>query len=288
MLKHLNNSKTSPKRVVVMGAAGFVGSAICKELAANNIDHLALSRKQVDLFSSNAASDLQECLHEGDALVVVSAVAPCKNYDQMIENIQMMRPICEVIKNTKLSHVVYISSDAIYGNGLAVIDEKSRAEPDSFHGMMHLARELMLKSVVGNTPLAIFRPSVLFGNNDPHNSYGPNRFVRLAKDNQDMTLFGHGEEKRDHVYIDDVAKLVTLALLHRSSGLLNIATGVSTSFNDVAELVKEIFNSKSTIVPTERKNPITHCHFDITACLKAFPDFKYTDLRTGLEKVSKI
>lgn len=285
MLKHLNNSQILPKRVVVMGAAGFVGSAVCKQLQENNVEVLPLSRAQVDLLHDNAAYDLQECLQEGDALVVVSAIAPCKNYDQMFANIQMMRSVCEAIKNSKLSHVVYISSDAVYGSGLAKTDEESRAEPDSFHGMMHLARELMLKSVVGTTPLAVFRPSVLYGKNDPHNSYGPNKFFRLAKDNQDITLFGHGEEKRDHVYIDDVAKLVTLALLHRSSGLLNIVTGTSTSFHDVAVLVKEALGSKSNIVPTERKNPITHSHFDITACLKAFPGFKYTDLKTGLKLI---
>ena len=48
-------------------------------------------------------------------------------------------------------------------------------------------------------------------------------------------LFGEGEERRDHVYIDDVAEIIARALKHRSVGALNIATGEVHSFRDLAE-----------------------------------------------------
>jgi nucleoside-diphosphate-sugar epimerase len=41
---------------------------------------------------------------------------------------------------------------------------------------------------------------------DPHNGYGPNRFRRLAAAGQEIVLFGGGEERRDHVLVDDVAR----------------------------------------------------------------------------------
>ena len=78
---------------------------------------------------------------------------------------------------------------------------------------------------------------LIYGAKDPHNGYGPNRFRRLAAKGEAITLFGEGEEKRDHVHIADVAALVSAALHHRSTGMLNIATGKSTSFREVAEMI---------------------------------------------------
>ena len=65
---------------------------------------------------------------------------------------------------------------------------------------MHLVREVMLRSAL-TAPLAILRPTLLYGAADPHNGYGPNRFRRLAAAGQDIVLFGEGEEQRDHVLI---------------------------------------------------------------------------------------
>lgn len=45
--------------------------------------------------------------------------------------------------------------------------------------------------------------------------------------------------------------------------------------------------SDSEIEATARNNPITHRHFDITACRQAFPAFKYADLEQGLTLVQK-
>ena len=149
------------------------------------------------------------------------------------------------------------------------------------HGMMHAARELMLKSEI-KAPLAILRPSLLYGARDPHNGYGPNRFRRLAAKGEPIALFGEGEESRDHVYIEDVARLAALAVMRRSRGVLNVATGVSTSFFDIAEMVVALAKMPAPIRGTPRQNPITHRHFDITECLKAFPQFRYTPLRDGL------
>ena len=101
---------------------------------------------------------------------------------------------------------------------------------------MHLAREIMLRAAL-KLPLAILRPTLIYGADDPHNGYGPNRFRRLAAKGEAITLFGEGEESRDHVHIADVAALVSATLHQRSTGTLNIATGKSTSFREVAEMV---------------------------------------------------
>ena len=70
---------------------------------------------------------------------------------------------------------------------------------------MHLTREMMIKEIK-DIPIAIIRPTLIYGKNDPHNGYGPNSFNRLLDKNENIKLFGEGEEKRD-MYVNDVAEL---------------------------------------------------------------------------------
>jgi UDP-glucose 4-epimerase len=144
----------------------------------------------------------------------------------------------------------------------------------------------MLRSAL-KLPIAMLRPTLIYGAKDPHNGYGPNRFRRLAAKGEAITLFGEGEEMRDHVLVEDVADVTRLALLHRSKGSLNVATGQSTSFRKVAEEAVVLAGGKSDVRGTPRQNPITHRHFDITDSLTAFPQFHYVPLSEGLARVAK-
>jgi nucleoside-diphosphate-sugar epimerase len=154
------------------------------------------------------------------------------------------------------------------------------------HGTMHVARELMLKATV-TAPLAVLRSTLIYGAGDPHNGYGPNRFRRLAAAGQEIVLFGEGEERRDHVLVDDVAELVCRVLERRSQGTLNIATGEVHSFRAIAERVAAMVTPGVAVRGTPRQGAMPHGGyrpFDITACRRAFPDFRYTALADGLEQ----
>jgi UDP-glucose 4-epimerase len=285
MLKHLNDKVAHAFRVVVLGSNGFVGSHIVRQLKKEGVETLALSRKEVNLLSLDADTQLLNVVKENDVLVIVSALAPCKNNEMLMDNLRMIQSACKVIEKVAFSQIVYISSDAVYADDVTLASESSNASPSSFHGMMHLARELMLKNSVKKTPLAILRATLLYGLEDPHNGYGPNRFRRLADKNEKIVLFGNGEEKRDHVFIEDVAKIVSLAIAHRSEGMLNIATGESHSFRETAEEAVSVLQATSIIEATPRQNPITHRHFDISDCQKAFPTFHYVSFKDGFKQV---
>src|SRR5205814_4943806 len=131
-----------------------------------------------------------------------------------------------------VAHCLNRSSAASYADGPLPLTEASPTAPTSLHGVMHLARELMFRAEV-KAPLANLRPTLIYGAADPHNGYGPNRFRRLAADGRDIVLFGAGEERRDHVHVDDVAELVVRVLQHRSFGALNIVTGEVHSFMEI-------------------------------------------------------
>jgi len=283
MLEHLHTKPVKPRRVVVVGAGGFVGGAIARELARDGVPVLGLTRKEVDLTADGAAAAVTEKLEPEDSVVFVSALAPARTSAMLLQNLCMAEAVGQALSARPVAHLLYISSDAVYADDANPVTERSCCQPSSLHGMMHAARELMLKTDV-KVPLAILRPSLLYGARDPHNGYGPNRFRRLAEKGETITLFGEGEEQRDHIYIDDVARLVALVLSHRSRGTLNVATGVSTSFREIAEKVVSLSGKRPEIRGTPRQNPITHRHFDITDCLKTFPQFRYTPLQDGLTR----
>lgn len=283
MLEHTDTVATKPTRVVIVGAGGFVGSAIAKQLAADRVTVLPLTRKELDLLRDDAAAKLTNLLRPHDSVVMVSAVAPVKSVPILMKNLTMAEAVCRAAAEAEISHLVYISSDAVYADDATPVTEWSYVAPSTLHGMMHAARELMLRNST-KAPFAALRPTLIYGAADPHNGYGPNRFRRQAAKGEPILIFGEGEERRDHVFIDDVANLVSRMLFHRSAGVLNAATGVSTPFSDIAHIVMRQF--PGAVVKSEaRQGPrphLLHRHFDITECLKAFPEFHYTSLETGL------
>jgi UDP-glucose 4-epimerase len=153
---------------------------------------------------------------------------------------------------------------------------------------MHLAREVVLANA-WQDPLCFLRPTLIYGAEDPHNGYGPNCFIRLAQKREEIDLFGEGEERRDHVWIEDVADLTCRILVHKSTGILNIATGNVVSFREIAEQVTRLFPNSSQIKGSHRVGSMQHngySPFDVVATNAAFPDFHYMALREGLLKVS--
>lgn len=277
-----------PARAVVLGASGFVGRNLVHHLAAEGVPTVALSSADIDLADPTAVGILESTVREDDVLILLSALTPDKGRDvaTMMRNLRMGEHICDFLrqKQAGCSHVVYISSDAVYADSISLVQESSCAGPSSLYGLMHLTRERMVSDTLVNTgvPLLILRPSLLYGAGDTHNSYGPNRFLRSARDNGKIVLFGNGEEKRDHVYVDDFSRLIGLCLAHRTGGVLNVATGVSTSFFKVAEAITGIYKDHVQIECLPRSSPISHRHFDVAATMEAFPAFGYTPFQVGL------
>ena len=245
---------------------------------------VGITRNDIDLLSDNAAVQLASVLRKSDTLVMVAAQAPVKTNAMIIDNLRMVKAVCEALDRSPVNHVVYISSDAVYADSNGPLTERSCAQPASLHGVMHLAREVMLANA-WKGPLCLLRPTLIYGAGDPHNGYGPNRFLRLAAAGKEIVLFGMGEECRDHVWVEDVSEILSRVVFHRSTGILNIATGSVMSFREIAERAARLFNKVSQVTTSPRVGLMPHNGyrpFDITAMNFAFSDFRCTPLTDGL------
>jgi nucleoside-diphosphate-sugar epimerase len=282
MLTHGNEQGTAAPRVVVLGAKGFLGQAVIASAADAGLEVLAVERATVDLATAGADAALTKILRPGDSVVVLAALTPDRGrgLDVLLTNLRIIQSVVGAMQQVKCSQLVYVSSDAVYGTFHPLISEATAADPVDLYGVMHRTRELAV--ALPDTPVAILRPTLIYGAGDTHNSYGPNRFRRMATEKGEIVLFGGGEETRDHIYVGDAAQLVVQVVRNASSGLLNLATGRSISYADLAAAVVGLYGGQVTATP--RQNPVTHRSFDVTAVVKAFPDFRFTTLEEGLRK----
>jgi nucleoside-diphosphate-sugar epimerase len=283
MLKHLRQIPAAPDRAVLIGANGFIGRVFAARMNASGVGVLGFGSSDIDLTQLDSADRLAGHLRPDDAVVMLSALTPDRgrDVDTFLKNLMVARNVCKAIEAAPVAHVVYVSSDAVYPFCAEPVDESASAAPADLYGMMHRAREVMF-SQMAKAPLAILRCSSVYGGEDSHNSYGPNRFRRHAFEQGSITLGGRGEETRDHIYVGDVAELMRLTLFHRSEGVLNLATGRSESFMDVARMVAAGFDPRPDIKTSARTMPITHRRFYCRATKLAFPDFRPVALEEGI------
>ena len=281
-----NNKDIIPERVVILGANGFIGSECAKRLKRLNIKCLLLNRNNIDLTTSDAANKLAKLLKPNDTLLFISADAPVKNEEMFLNNIKICKSVSEAVRNQVVNHLIYISSDAVYSDSMGLIDEKTNTQPYSLHGIMHLTRELMLNSFAKKY-LCVLRPTLIYGSSDPHNGYGPNSFMRKVINKEDVALFGNGEERRDHIFIGDVANAIIQVILKKGIGKLNIVTGEVTSFYEIAKLTIKLSKSNSSIINADRIGPMPHNGyraFDPSLLKNSFPHVELTNIQDGLRE----
>lgn len=282
-------AKTQNKKVTILGGSGFVGSNLAKRLEQAQFAVTSLSSKDLDLTGESSVETIGAL--DCDVLVFASAITPDRGKDgnAFMKNVLMGKHVADGLRNSSPKQVIYISSDAVYHDDVAMVDETSRTDSTGLYGMSHAVREKLLEEVckTKNIPLLCLRPCAIYGQNDTHGSYGPNRFLKTAIADKKIALFGGGEETRDHILIDDLCRLILLCIEQETTGVLNAATGKALSFMAVAEAVKAAFKDQVEIATSPRQSPVTHKHFNITKLISLFPDFQFTNLQNAIQNLAK-
>ena len=272
-------------KIIILGKNGFVAKSLCNKLKKNNIKFISYSKENLNLQKKSSVIRLKKTISQNDKIVFISSIAPVKNFEMLLKNIKILSNVVQALKNILFNQLIYISSDAVFKDDAKIIKETTEKTPLSLHGNMHLIRENVLKNYF-NEKLCILRPTLIYGKKDPHNGYGPNKFLRKITSNQSIDLFGKGEERRDHVHIDDVTGVILLCLKKNFFGDLNIATGKLYSFYNIAKAcIKKNKNSKINFIP--RVGPMPHNgyrKFNVKKLNSFLKKSKLTDLYNYIEK----
>ena len=275
------NTQMVPERVVVVGCNGFIGSALIDQLTRVGINCLGLPKEEFDLLDNSTSDKLNNILNVGDQVVFTSAIAPSKGVSDVIKSITMAETFCKSMEKVQVNQVILISSDSVYGDRSGVFTEESSCYPNSFHGLAQLSREIVFESSSVKN-LAILRVCAVYGPGDTHNGYGPNRFINQIKNSEIVKVFGDGLNLRDHIYIDDVVSLIIESLKNNIVGKLNVVSGKSYSFLEVAKLCRDIFSPETEIDNLGSEGEIIEKHFSNDKIYELFPNFKLHVLEEGL------
>lgn len=247
--------KKNKNKIIILGKNGFIASSIISELKLNKFSIKSFSKKELNLLINKDLKKLENKIKKNDILLFCSSVAPVKNLKMFYQNIKMSENFLKTKNLNKLSAICYLSSDAVFSDSKQKLIESSIKEPDNLHGLMHLTREKLLK--LSHKKVFCIRPTLVYGKNDPHNGYGPNKFLRDAKKRGEIKIFGNGEEIRDHINVKDVAKLFVMIIKKKKFEDFNFVTSKEKTFLNIANEIKKKFKDIK-IIRVKRTVPMPH------------------------------
>ena len=106
----------SKYRLIILGSGGFISGNVEKKIKKSNIKVIKLPRKKIDLKKESSVKRLLKIIKKGDIIFFAAAEAPVKNESMLLNNILMVKHVCEVIKKKLPSFLLYLSSDAVYSD----------------------------------------------------------------------------------------------------------------------------------------------------------------------------
>jgi dTDP-L-rhamnose 4-epimerase len=175
-------------------------------------------------------------------------------------------------------------------------DEESELAPISIYGFTKLAQEQIIQ-LVGkalDVPYTILRYQNVFGPGQSLvNPYTGilSIFSTQIKNGNDIEIYEDGEESRDFVYISDVIDATISCIDNPMSNneILNVGSGVALSVLDVAEALKQLYNSKINIIISGnyRIGDIRHNLADLTK-IESLLNFKpQVDFFEGIKRFAE-
>ena len=274
---------------VILGHSGFVGQRLEQRLRERGASVQGFSSKGANLAQFDAVSSLSAAVTPRTALIVLAGVTPDRgvNLETLSANMAIGINLGRLLGGHPPAVCLFFSSDAVYPMVDAPVTEDTPVEFGNYYALAKYASEYVLQQVAKEQgfPLVIVRATGIYGFGDTHRSYGPNRFVDALVRTGKVSIFGRGEEQRDHLYVDDAVSL-TIALAERgTSDLLNLASGSCRTFGSIVGDLRRIAAVDFKVDEHPRGGEITHRQYDVTRLRRAVPDFAFTPFETGLRSM---
>ncbi len=253
-------------KCLVTGGAGFIGSNLALDL-----EHHGHEVMIIDNVFSGAMENLRE--FKGtfleadiaepiprqprfDAIFHIASITDPRFVDDKYlfeKNLKGFKNMVALARGNR-AKLVYASSASVYGNGPIPMREDQKKDPFSAYAKSKLAMDEIADRLASSMHIVGLRYFNVYGPRESHKGRPASMIYHLM----DQMIRGHarifsaGEQRRDHVYVNDVIT-ATLCALDAPSGVYNVGTGRGISFNEVVAALNEVL--KTTITPEYIKNP---------------------------------
>ena len=251
-------------KVLVTGGAGFIGSHVVDLLLAKDhqvavVDDLSTGREenlnpQAHFYKVDIRSPELEEVFAAERPEVVSHHAAKADLRESMEkpllyaevNVLGSLNLLELSRKYGVRKFIYASSGgAVYGEPQYLpVDEEHPIRPLDPYGASkhHVEHYLYLYQANYGLAYTILRYTNVYGpRQDPYGEAGVVAiFAHHMLQNQQVVINGSGEQRRDFVYVGDVARSNLLALERGDGGTYNLGNGVGTSINEIFARLKAI------------------------------------------------
>jgi len=279
------------KKVIVTGGAGFIGSHITDLLVDEGhevfvLDNLSSGRLEnvnkeanfieIDILNSSTSKYFKGV----DTVFHVAAMPRVQPsiYDPIESNKQNVDTTLKMLfesKENKVRRFVFSSSSSVYGNAKQLpTTENCPTDPLSPYALQKLIGEQYCKlfSTIYGLETVCLRYFNVYGERMPDNDLAYSTVISVFKKQKQqglaLTINGTGEQRRDFVYVKDVAKLNLIAMNSFCLGngdIINVGSGENYSVNEIANF----FNSEVVY------RPIVLEPKETLACIEKAKSFKW-------------
>ncbi|ACP49275.1 NAD-dependent epimerase/dehydratase [Sulfolobus islandicus Y.N.15.51] len=251
-------------KIMVLGGAGFIGSAFVRELNSRKIKPLVfdlltyagrlenLSGTDYDFVKGDIRdSKLHDVIASFRPEIIVNFAAEThvdrsiyKPQDFVTTNILGTVNILEALRLYNFKYV-HVSTDEVYGEECA--DENSPLNPSSPYSASKASADLLVKSYVRtyNVEAIIVRPSNNYGPRQFPEKFIPKTIIRTLL-GLHVPIYGDGKQERDWIYVEDTAKIIAdlLSKAEWKGNVYNLPGGQRVTNIEIIKLLEEIMNRK--------------------------------------------
>lgn len=297
-------------RVLVTGAAGFIGQPVVRALLAGGHEVWALDDFSVgsrELLEANdgvrvVEADLRDARETADAvaqaapegvihLAAIHFIPLCvaEPAKALAVNVSGTQHLLDVLAGTPAKRLVFASTGDVYEPATAALSEDASVAPNNVYGASKLMGELLLRFHAAREEGFVAVAARLF------NAFGPGETnphvlpdILGNMHSSDVLRLGNTTPQRDYTYVDDIASALAGLLVGASeSTTVNVGAGERTSVADLVALMAEL-TGRSLRIETDpakvRASDRPVLQADNRRLLEMLPEVRFRDTREGLRE----
>ncbi|MCO5233283.1 MAG: NAD-dependent epimerase/dehydratase family protein [Chitinophagales bacterium] len=293
-------------KLIITGINGFIGSHLANYLLSHTEDEIIgvdchdthnplyiKDTNRLKYFNLESFYNHLELFEQIDCVFHVGAISSTteKNWDKInLYNIYLSRQLIDFAYKNEVPFI-FTSSASLYGHLL----QSNLSCTHQFFSQYTYSKSVIEQYIQKLNTSSDFRVCVLrlfnvYGKNEQHKGQQASpyfKFIQQVKTTGVIKLFeDSGDYLRDFISVEDVVEIMYHAYLKEAHGTFNIGTGVTRSFESIANKIAEVYQGEiKTIKMPEELKP----HYQIytkaenTTLLKAIGEYRFRNILNDIE-----